>query len=181
MTSPSTVPLFSHFFFYCDTDGLPHAAACDSSPSSSHHVASPSVADPEDQAHCNQRSVVYQTAAGRVSVMAGSVPLGKSQSPGSPGTFLSCFQASGAAPNSRHHPGAPHNAPPALHMLLKGCVKHRLELLKTAKSNTIWTGPEKSHSEILGVGAARTRSWERLVLLCSFCRPRDTILCSLLK
>lgn len=112
MTSPSTVPLFSHFFFYCDTDGLPHAAACDSSPSSSHHVASPSVADPEDQAHCNQRSVVYQRAAGRASVMAGSVPLGKSQSPGSPGTFLSCFQASGAAPNSIHVILGQHTMPP---------------------------------------------------------------------
>lgn len=99
MTSLSTVPLFSHLFFYCDTDRLPRAAACDSSPSSSHHV---SMADSEAQAHCNQRSVVYQTAAGRASVMAGSVPLGKSQTPESLGTLLSCFQASGAAPNSRH-------------------------------------------------------------------------------
>lgn len=102
MTSLSTVPLFSHLFFYCDTDRLPRAAACDSSPSSSHHVSSPSMADSEAQAHCNQRSVVYQTAAGRASVMAGSMPLGKSQTPESLGTFLSCFQASGAAPNSRH-------------------------------------------------------------------------------
>lgn len=92
------------------------------------------------------RSVLQQAAVGKDSGMAPQLGPCHYTSLNNPArTFPTCTLTSNPAPKN-----ITPEVYPALKKFLRGCAKQRLELLKTDKTNPIQTGPQKSHSQVLG-------------------------------